>query len=92
MPTARTFDYLRLDRTHIAVPLNEAVRSEMAHRGSRRVALVTSGMLSRSTPVVDAHVMAHNLPAIASAQRLIADALGRPDQPAHAAVGELIAT
>ena len=53
MTSARTFEYLRLDRTHIGVPLNEAVQSEIERRGSQRVALVTSGTLSRSTPVVD---------------------------------------
>ena len=37
------------------------------------------------------HVMAHNLPATSEAQRLIAEAMGRPEVPASVAVGELIA-
>ena len=37
------------------------------------------------------HVMAHNRPATAEAQQLIADAMGRPDTPASVAVAELIA-
>lgn len=37
------------------------------------------------------HVMAHNLPATTEAQRLIAEAMGRPGTPASAAVAELIA-
>lgn len=37
------------------------------------------------------HVMAHNLPATREAQRLIAEAMGRPDVPASMAVGELVA-
>lgn len=50
---ARSFEFLRLDRTHIATPLADAVLNEADRRGARRVAVVASGTLSRSTPVID---------------------------------------
>lgn len=50
-----------------------------------------SGMSHGHTScVMMPHVMAHNAPATGEAQRLIADALGRPDVPAPIAVSELI--
>ena len=53
MINARSFEYLRLDRTHIGVPLAQATQSEAERRGAQRVATVTSGTLSRATPVID---------------------------------------
>lgn len=51
--TSRSFEFLRLDRTHIATPLIEAVQKEAELRGAKRVAVVCSGTLSRSTLVID---------------------------------------
>ena len=45
----------------------------------------------RTSCVMMPHVMAHNLPATREAQRLIAEAMGRPDVPASVTVGELVA-
>lgn len=53
MMQPRTFELLRLDRTHIATPLSDAVLDEADRRGARRVAIVASGTLSRSTSVID---------------------------------------
>ncbi|WP_040493675.1 iron-containing alcohol dehydrogenase [Ilumatobacter nonamiensis] len=49
----RSFEFLRLDRTHIATPLCDAVLTEADLRGADRVAVVASGTLSRSTSVID---------------------------------------
>jgi len=53
MIAARTFEFLRLDRTHIATPLVDAVVDEARRRGVERILVVASGTLSRSTPVID---------------------------------------
>ncbi len=52
-PTPRTIENLRLERIHLGRPLAETVLAEADRRGAQRVCLVTSGTLSRSTPVVD---------------------------------------
>ncbi len=51
--TPRSFEFLRLDRTHIATPLAEAVLSEAERREAQRIAVVASGTLSRHTSVID---------------------------------------
>ena len=50
---SRTFEFLRLDRTHIATPLAAAVVDEAGRRGAQRILVVASGTLSRLTPVID---------------------------------------
>lgn len=51
--TERSFEFLRLDRTHIGTPLADAVLDEADRRGAQRVAVVASGTLSRKTAVID---------------------------------------
>ena len=50
---SRSFEFLRLDRTHIGTPLAAAVLAEAGLRGAQRIAVVCSGTLSRSTSVID---------------------------------------
>lgn len=50
---SRAFEFLRLDRTHIATPVGDAVLAEAERRASQRILLVASGTLSRSTSVID---------------------------------------
>lgn len=50
---ARTFEFLKLDRTHIATPLADAVLDEARRRNAERIAIVASATLSKSTSVID---------------------------------------
>lgn len=50
---SRTFESLRLDRTHIDTPVAVAVLDEAERRRAQRILIVASGTLSRSTPVID---------------------------------------
>jgi len=46
------YDYLKLDRTVIGVPLGKAVRAETAVRGAERVLVVMAGSLARETTLI----------------------------------------
>lgn len=47
------YDYLKLDRTHIGVPLAEAVVAEAEARDAGRVMVVIAGSLARNTSVLE---------------------------------------
>ena len=43
------YDYLKLDRATMGVPLAQAVREKVDHRNVKRVLMVISGTLNRDT-------------------------------------------